>query len=256
MPPVEHVKPYVHEDEMSRSLHFSIHEIQSRMRVLKPDTLTLRYTRTMMGFLMFNPRPQSIAMVGLGGGSLAKFCHRHLPESRMDVVEINPHVIALRDTFCLPPDGPRFSVIAADGAQFVREPPRPYDVLLLDGFDDQGLPAQLSSLRFYRDCARALQPGGILVANFPAGSRGVKACISRIKRSFGDAVIQLGHQDLDNVIVFAFKLDAGHALASRIGVIGRPQGLDNEAWEALMPAFADIAKVWNETLAQATTASR
>jgi hypothetical protein len=27
--------------------------------------------------------------IGLGGGSLAKFCYRHLPNSRITVVEIN-----------------------------------------------------------------------------------------------------------------------------------------------------------------------
>ena len=35
-------------------------------------------------------------MIGLGGGSLVRFCHRHLPHSRMTVVEINPAVVALR----------------------------------------------------------------------------------------------------------------------------------------------------------------
>ena len=245
----QHVKPYVYEDLMSKSLHFSIHEIQSRMRVLNPNSLDLRYTRTMMGFLMFNPRPESIAMVGLGGGSLAKFCYRYLPKSRMDVVEINPHVIALRDEFSIPRDGTHFRVIAADGAQFIREVTRRYDVLLLDGFDDQGLPTRLSSPRFYQDCAHALQPGGVMVANFPAGLPGLKRCVNRMRRSFQDAVMLVGHEGLDNVIVFAFKLDEGQKLGSRIGVMGRPMGLDIKAWEQLMPAFADIAKVWNETLA-------
>jgi spermidine synthase len=244
----QHVKPYVYEDLISKSLHFSIHEIQSRMQVLKPHSLDLRYTRTMMGFLMFNPHPESMAMLGLGGGSLAKFCHRYLPTSRMDVVEINPHVIALRDEFCIPPDGTNFKVIAADGAQFIRDVTSCYDVLLLDAFDDQGLPSGLSTPRFYQNCARALQPGGIMIANFPAALPELKRCINRIRRSFQDAVMVVGYEGLDNVVVFAFKLDDGQKLGSRIGVIGCPKGLDSEAWEQLMPAFSSIAKVWNENL--------
>lgn len=235
---------------MSKSLHFSIHEIQSRMRVLNPHALDLRYTRTMMGFLMFNHRPESIAMVGLGGGSLAKFCYRYLPKSRMDVVEINPHVIALRDEFCIPRDGSHFRVIAADGAQFVRDASRRYDVLLLDGFDDQGLPARLSSARFYKECAAAIQPGGVLVANFPAGLPSLKTYVDRIKRAFQGAVIQVGYEGLDNVIVFALKPDELQTAMPRVGIIGRPKGLDDEAWEQLMPAFAEIAKTWNESLVQ------
>ena len=46
----------------------------------------------MMGFLLFKPEPGNIAMIGLGGGSLAKFCHRDLPRSRIQAIEINPHV--------------------------------------------------------------------------------------------------------------------------------------------------------------------
>ncbi|MDE8344502.1 MAG: hypothetical protein POG24_11875, partial [Acidocella sp.] len=69
------------------------------MNLDDPCALDLEYSRTMMGFLLFKPEPKHIAMVGLGGGSLAKFCHRYLPATRIEVVEINPHVLALRDEF-------------------------------------------------------------------------------------------------------------------------------------------------------------
>ena len=46
----------------------------------------------------------SCLMIGLGGGSLAKFCHHYLPETRITVVEINPHVIAMRRHFQVPDD--------------------------------------------------------------------------------------------------------------------------------------------------------
>jgi spermidine synthase len=55
--PAQHVKPYVHESGQRAALHFSISEIQSRMRLTDPDALDLAYTRTMMGFLLFNPAP-------------------------------------------------------------------------------------------------------------------------------------------------------------------------------------------------------
>jgi spermidine synthase len=87
------------------------------MQFQNPHALALEYTRTMMGFLLFNPEPQNIAMLGLGGGSLAKFCYRYLPQSRIQVVEINPQVIALRDEFHVPPDDKRFGVVRGDGAQ-------------------------------------------------------------------------------------------------------------------------------------------
>ncbi len=39
-----------------------------------PDKLELGYTRIMTRFLLLNSTPESIAMIGLGGGSLAKYC--------------------------------------------------------------------------------------------------------------------------------------------------------------------------------------
>lgn len=42
-------------------------------------------------------------MVGLGGGSQLKFCHRHLPATRIEMVENHPGVIALRGAFGISP---------------------------------------------------------------------------------------------------------------------------------------------------------
>jgi spermidine synthase len=60
----------------------------------------------MMLVLLFNPAPRSILMIGLGGGSLPKYCHRHLPQCDITVVEINPAVISLREAFQVPPEFP------------------------------------------------------------------------------------------------------------------------------------------------------
>jgi spermidine synthase len=57
----------------------------------------------MMGFLLFRHEPREILMFGLGGGSLAKYCHRHLPAARIRV-EIDSDVIAFRDQFAVPPN--------------------------------------------------------------------------------------------------------------------------------------------------------
>ena len=84
-----------------------------------PERLVLDYTRTMMGFLLLQPAPQRIAMIGLGGGSLLKYCRRHLPDAEFTAVEISPEVIALRRQFGIPDDDARLRVVCADGADFV-----------------------------------------------------------------------------------------------------------------------------------------
>ncbi len=51
------------------------------MRLARPNDLELAYTRSMMAFLLFNAAPRRVLMVGLGGGSLAKFIYHRLPEA-------------------------------------------------------------------------------------------------------------------------------------------------------------------------------
>ena len=87
-----HVRPFISETLDARTLYFSVSAIQSRMQIQHGDALDLEYTRLMMGFLLFHPAPAQIALIGLGGGSLVKFCHRHLKRSALTVAEINPHV--------------------------------------------------------------------------------------------------------------------------------------------------------------------
>lgn len=234
----EHVKPFVYESLSTKALHFSICEMQSRMRLIDPYVLDLEYTRTMMGFLLFKPEPQNIAMIGLGGGSLAKFCHRYLKQSRIQVVEINPHVIALRDEFHVPPNDERFTVMRGDGAQFVRLRATRPDVLMVDGFDSQGLPSRLCSQRFYDDCHELLQPGGIMVVNLHYGHASYDVQLERIRRSFNDAMLVVDDGEQSNSIVFACK---GHTFEQfRPGAVRRPRNLDGTAANQLLAAFALI----------------
>src|SRR3954463_5139469 len=182
-----HVKPFVHQTQKMKSLHFSIAEIQSCMELARPDWLDLAYTRTMMGFLLFRPRPSRIGMIGLGGGSLAKFCYRHLPEADITVLEINPHVIALRHEFSVPADDARFRVVRADGARYVRAHESAFDVLLVDGYDSDGLPGELSSSRFYNDVFDCLRPSGVVAANIHLCHEEFSLLIARVGRSFHGA---------------------------------------------------------------------
>src|SRR5690242_4405150 len=80
-------KPFLLEHDGLRCLYFSLSFVQSAMRIKDPDALDLAYTQKMMAFLLFNPRPRSLLLLGLGGGSLAKFCYSRLPAARITAVE-------------------------------------------------------------------------------------------------------------------------------------------------------------------------
>jgi spermidine synthase len=233
-----HVKPFVHETRKMKSLHFSIAEVQSCMDLARPDSLDLAYTRTMMGFLLFHPRPARIGMIGLGGGSLAKFCHRHLPQADITVLEINPHVIALRRDFCVPGDDARFRVLRADGARYVRAHEAAFDVLLVDGYDSDGLPGVLSSERFYDDVSSCLRPQGVMAANIHLGDTEFALLVDRVNRSFEGAPLAVKEHSSGNAIVFARQ--GGLTAASLVDHLVRPETMDIASWTALQGAFSRI----------------
>lgn len=197
-----HPVPVVSQEDGVLTLHFGSDFIQSQMAVGEPDSLALAYTRTMMAFEVFMPEPREIALVGLGGGSMAKWCHRHHPQARFTAVEINPHVIAVRETFGVPPDSKRFRILCEDGAKFVANPPYSFDVLLLDCCTSDRLPRELCSQEFYDNCREALTARSLMVVNLCW--RKDTRIISRIRKSF-DGQVLLFTDTNGNTVVFACK---------------------------------------------------
>lgn len=198
-------KPLVSRHDDCLTLSFDELRVQSEMRLDAPDELVLGYTRTMMGFLLFNPRPSHIAMIGLGGGSLAKYCYATLPDTRITVAEIDPDVIALRDRFFIPRDDARLNVRCIDGAEFVRDAINEYDVLIVDGFTEHGQPPGLSTQRFYNACHDCLTTNGVMVANLSDLQLGFEPLVARIRHAFNHAVLVIDAEDSTNKIAFAGK---------------------------------------------------
>ncbi len=168
-----------------------------------PARLVLEYTRRMMGFLLLHPAPKRIAMIGLGGGSLAKYCAWKLPDADFTAIEISPQVIELRETFGIPPDGPRFRILREDGAEFVRREGKPLDVLLVDGFDRGGQPDDLCSAAFYDYCRDALADGGVLAVNSYGDGPGDDVRLDRLRDAFGGRVVFVDVDGSENRVMFA-----------------------------------------------------
>lgn len=201
-----HSEVVVSEEDGVRSLHLGGEHIQSAMRIDAPDDLELDYTRTMMAFLLFHPRPRDCLMVGLGGGSIPKFIYRRLPGVRTRVVELNPAVItAARSLFNVPEDCSRLRVELGDGARAVHEANASCDLLFVDGFVDGAQVPDLVSEEFYAAAYRALRATGVLVVNFFGHDRRFDRYLKRIEAAFSGCVVCLEAREDGNVIVFALK---------------------------------------------------
>jgi len=230
--------PQVHESLDSLSLFFSFRDVQSQMSLENPNELSLEYTRLMMGFLLFLPKVEHIGMVGLGGGSIAKYCYHQLPWTNIRVVEINPYVIDLSSKFHVPENNDRFEVICDDAAHYMKGACQQFDVLLLDGFDVEGMPQQLCTMDYYVNCHKALTDQGILVVNLHRCDPMFDIYMDRLRLVFKDAVIQVNDSSASNAIVYCFKSSPMQSVSAR--GLRNLSAVDDTEWNVLLPSLACV----------------
>ncbi len=157
----------VTEDENGlRTLRFRTNGArQSVVKPGDPDHLAVRYIQAFPVGLLWQPQPQRILIVGLGGGSIAMFLHKHLPEASIDAVELDPAVVAVaRSHFGLVTDA-RLQVHVGDGRAFIEQARPGYDLILLDAYGRDGFPHALATQGFLRAVQRVLSPQGVVLSN-------------------------------------------------------------------------------------------
>ena len=198
-------RPFIIDYGGTRNLYFTVDAVQSSMRLDDPIALVAPYTRKMMACLLFVPAPRHVLMIGLGGGSLAKFCYRHLPRTRISVVEINPDVIALREAFAIPADDRRFQIINDDGATFLAKGCVRPDIVLVDAFDAIGVTPALASSDFYRRVNQCMAPEGVLVLNLAGARARYAAHIESLRAAFSEPIRRVPVDGDDNELVFACR---------------------------------------------------
>lgn len=139
--------------------------IQSVYDLEKPDRLVVSYTRVAMLGLACHPSPQRMLLVGLGGGSMAKFIHRRLPLAQLDCVELDPEVVQLAQEYFDVKGEAGLKLIVEDGRKFIEESSQLYDLIFLDAYDERSVPLSLASVEFLRLVSGRLSPKGLVVAN-------------------------------------------------------------------------------------------
>lgn len=233
----------ISEHEGVRYLHLGSPWVQGAMRLDAPDQLELHYIRQMMIWTLFQNEPQRIAQLGLGAGSLTRFCYQHFPTTRIDAVEINPEVVqASRLLFNLPPDDERLSVHTVDALDYLAAMDGELDVLQIDVYTDQAEHPALESQAFYQACRQALGPQGLLTVNL-LGSELVHARnLHALQESFA-AVVWLPETHDGNLVALAFvnppKIDFDD-LYERAEQIQATLGLaDSEEWVDGLYAWMD-----------------
>jgi spermidine synthase len=198
------------DDATYRSLHFGSDPKQSSMLLRDPVYLALAYTRAMSTALLFSESAKRFLLIGLGGGSLAKFLLHHFKECRVDAVEFRQAVSEVAHSHFKLPNDPRLSITIDDGGHFMRTAEMDeygkYDVIFVDAFLGNGIARSVCGMSFYDACRDRLAEGGVLSINLWNGDFiRARDMLIDIRDSFDGNVLQLPVEGKDNVIALATK---------------------------------------------------
>lgn len=232
----------VSEEDGVRYLHFGSRWIQGAMRIARPYSLELEYTRDMMFPLLLRRGgwPRTVLVVGLGAASLTRFLHRHRPRAAQTVVEIEPGVIAAaQHHFKLPPEGPRMRITIADASDYLAAADRDFDLILVDGYDAKGRTGMLDSLPFYCNAQAQLTAHGVLAANLLTRNHGYRSSLERLRAAFDGRALALPVCESGNVVLLAAAGDAVEVTSREL--MARARALKKETALDLLATARKVA---------------
>ena len=234
----------VSEEEGVRYLHFGSAWIQGAMRIGRPWSLELEYTRDMMVPLLLRNAaawPRSVLLIGLGAASLTRFLYKYRPRAAQTIVEIEPAVIhAAREHFKLPPESARLRIEIADGVDYVAYTQREFDLILVDGYDAKGRTGMLDSLPFYCNCQARLTDRGMLAANLLTRNHGIRGSLERMRAGFAGRALALPKCTSGNAVILGAAGDP--VSLTRVDLARRARALRSETGLNLLPTVARLDK--------------
>ncbi len=218
------------------------------MDTREPTRLVHEYIQRMMAWTLFAD-PDTVSrrqalQLGLGAGSLTKFCAKVL-RMKTTAIELNPGVMhACRGWFQLPADTARMKVILADAAQEIRKTEwwGTVDALQVDLYDREAAAPVLDSPEFYADCRRLLAEEGCMTVNLFGRSSSFDRSVDRIAAAFGkEAVWAFKATREGNTVVLAQRSPSRPeraVLAERAEIIQTRWGLPAPKWlRGFKPVF-------------------
>jgi predicted membrane-bound spermidine synthase len=157
---------------------------QSEANLADPDDLPLLYTRAFSLAAIHPPEIKRVLVLGLGGGSIPVYLHRFIPEAVIDVVEIDPGIIAAAKQYFGVRETSRLHLFESDGRVFLNRHPEPYDVIIVDVFTGSYIPFHMMTKEFYQLVRSRLNPHGVVAINIWPAEKLFASNVRTLKLAF------------------------------------------------------------------------
>ena len=145
---------------------------QSSMYLDAPFDTDFEYPGYFHVALAMNPDATRTLVIGLGGGTVVKRMWRDYPEMRVDSIELDPEVVDVARRFFALPDDERIRVFVGDGRRRLETHTDVYDIVIVDAFDDDLVPASLTAPEFMSTLRSRLAPGSVVAYNLMSAVEG------------------------------------------------------------------------------------
>jgi spermidine synthase len=220
---------------------------QTCIDLATPDSSLFEYTSMMFTGFLFKPDAKQVCLIGLGGGYIPLVFRMHLPQVRLQTVEVDPLVDKLARQYF------GFSVPAGqtlaidDGRQFLKKSKERYDQIWLDAFNSDYIPAHMTTKEFLGMVRSRLTEGGIVVQNVFCGNKLYDAQIATFRSVFAKVFVIEGQQSGSCIVIAADKPAVEPAglrkQAERLGGRIGPIDLIAQAGKCKVPPAAKKATV-------------
>jgi len=231
---------------------------QSHVNLDNPAELFFEYVSRMghvIDQLKMPGEPLTALHLGAGALTIPRYIEATRPGSRQQVLELEPELVELVRRELPFPRGASIRVRYGDARASLAKLPAglrgAVDVLVVDVFGGARIPAHVTSVEFYRECAAFLAPAGVLLVNVADGSgaafaRGQAATLTMVLddvavlaepqvlrgRRFGNFVLVASHSPLP--LEWMPRLLAGGPHPATLA-----HGLELRNWIAGAPVVTD-----------------
>jgi spermidine synthase len=141
---------------------------QTCMDLKDPKKLVFPYVRMTLGGLLINPEPESVLVIGLGGGSIPMALNEMYPRATIDAVEIDEAVVRVAKQYFNFAENDKLKVHVVDARVFTKRAGlqgKKYDLIILDAFTGDYIPEHLMTKEYLEETRALLADPGVLVAN-------------------------------------------------------------------------------------------
>lgn len=187
--------------------------VESAVDLADPLRLVVAYTRSLYAGLFFEPEPERVLMIGLGGAGFHRLFMHAFPDTLLQSVELDPKVFELCQTHLGFKPTEKTPVALADGRLFVKRDKTKWDWIILDAFRGGFVPPHLKTEEFYRECAARLGDRGVFITNLHPNTKLYPSDLKTLRKVFPQLVL--------------FQTPRANVIA--IGVNYRSPSIENES---------------------------